>query len=95
MGSHRLLCSDARDPDAYRILLQTQRVHLALTDAPFNVAIDGHARRLGHHREFAMASGEMTETEYIAFLKIVFRNMAECQRRRRGSFHLHGLAAFP
>ncbi len=78
-GSHRLLCSDARDPDAYRILLQKQRVHLALTDPPFNVAIDGHARGLGqhHHRDFAMASGEMTETEYIAFLKIVFRNMAD------------------
>jgi DNA modification methylase len=79
MGSHRLLCSDARDPDAYPILLQNQRVHLALTDPPFNVSIDGHARGLGqhHHRDFAMASGEMTETEYIAFLKIVFRNMAD------------------
>ena len=78
MGSHRLLCSDAREPDAYPILLQNQRVHLALTDPPFNVSIDGHARGLGqhHHRDFAMASGEMTETEYIAFLKIVFRNMA-------------------
>jgi DNA modification methylase len=79
MGPHRLLCSDARDPDAYRILLPNQRVHLALTDPPFNVAIDGHARGLGqhHHRDFAMASGEMTETEYITFLKIVFRNMAD------------------
>ena len=79
LGPHRLLCSDARDPDAYRILLPNQRVHLALTDPPFNVPIDGHARGLGqhHHRDFAMASGEMTDTEFTAFLKLVLRNMAD------------------
>jgi hypothetical protein len=42
LGPHRLLCSDARDPGAYRILLPNQRVHLGLTDPPFNVPIDGH-----------------------------------------------------
>ena len=62
LGAHRLLCSDAREPDAYRMLLPNQRVHLAVHAPPFNVPIDGHARGLGqhHHGDFAMASGEMT-----------------------------------
>lgn len=79
LGPHRLLCGDARDPDAYRILLPNQRVHLALTDPPFNVPIDGHARGPGQHRhrDFAMASGEMTDTEFTTFLKLVLRNMAD------------------
>ena len=43
---------------------------LIFTDPPYNVAIDGHVSGLGRvkHREFAMASGKMTETEFTEFL---------------------------
>jgi DNA modification methylase len=43
---------------------------MIFTDPPYNVRIDGHASGLGaiRHREFAMASGEMDETEFKAFL---------------------------
>ena len=38
------------------------RAAAVFTDPPYNVPIDGHVSGLGtiHHREFAMASGEMT-----------------------------------
>ena len=39
---------------------------LVLTDEPYNVKIAGNVTR-GHHREFAMASGEMTNAEFLAF----------------------------
>lgn len=39
---------------------------LILTDEPYNVPIAGHATG-GQHREFAMASGEMTDAEFLAF----------------------------
>jgi hypothetical protein len=41
------------------------------------VRIDGHVSGLGKvkHREFAMASGEMTEAEFAGFLKLVFANL--------------------
>ena len=39
---------------------------LLLTDEPYNVPIAGNVSR-GDHREFAMASGEMSEAEYFAF----------------------------
>jgi hypothetical protein len=39
---------------------------LALTDEPYNVPIAGHVSG-GNHREFAVASGEMSEAEFLAF----------------------------
>ena len=39
---------------------------LVLTDEPYNVKIVGNVTG-GGHREFAMASGEMTDAEFLAF----------------------------
>jgi len=74
LGAHRLLCGDARDQAAYDQLLAGAKAELVFTDPPYNVAIDGHVCGLGRvrHREFAMASGEMSEAEFTAFLETVF-----------------------
>jgi hypothetical protein len=63
LGTHRLLCGDARSREDYNRLLGTDRADLVFTDPPYNVPIEGHVSGLGRieHREFAMASGEMTE----------------------------------
>jgi DNA modification methylase len=52
---------------------------MVFTDPPYNVPIDGHVGGLGavKHREFKMASGEMSPAEFQQFLKTVFANMAE------------------
>ena len=52
---------------------------MVFIDPPYNVPIDGHVSGLGavKHREFAMASGEMSEAEFISFLETAFRNLAE------------------
>ncbi|MEQ1611449.1 MAG: site-specific DNA-methyltransferase [Hyphomicrobiaceae bacterium] len=52
---------------------------MVFTDPPYNVRIDGHVSGLGktQHREFAMASGEMSVSEFTAFLKSVFSNLVE------------------
>ena len=51
---------------------------MVFTDPPYNVKIDGHVGGLGKvkHREFAMASGEMSEAEFASFLFKVFDNLA-------------------
>ena len=79
LGTHRLLCGDARDQAAYDRLLEGPKAEFVFTDPPYNVAIDGHVCGLGrvHHREFAMGSGEMSEAEFTAFLKAVFGVLAE------------------
>jgi DNA modification methylase len=70
LGPHRLLCGDARHEADYARLLDGQTADLVLTDPPFNVRVDGHVSGLGkvRHEEFAMASGEMSEAEFTAFL---------------------------
>lgn len=79
LGDHRVLCGDARDPDAYMRLLGDESVQFAITDPPYNVKIDGHVCGLGSvkHRAFAMASGEMSTEEFSGFLETVFARMAE------------------
>jgi DNA modification methylase len=70
LGSHRLVCGDARCPDDYDRLLDGEIADLVLTDPPYNVRVDGNVSGLGKisHQEFAMASGEMSEADFITFL---------------------------
>jgi DNA modification methylase len=79
LGGHRLICADACDKAAYAELLNGEQVRLVFTDPPYNVPIDGHVGGLGavKHREFKMASGEMTPAEFEQFLRTVFAKMAE------------------
>jgi ParB-like nuclease domain len=79
LGTHRLLCGDARAEAAYHHLLAGGKPEFVFTDPPYNVAIDGNVCGLGRvrHREFAMGSGEMSEGEFTAFLVVVFGLLAE------------------
>ena len=78
LGRHRLLCADATIASSYDRLLGDDHAAMIFTDPPYNVPIDGHVSGLGkvHHREFAMASGEMTPDQFRSFLKTVFTHMA-------------------
>jgi DNA modification methylase len=82
LGRHRLICGDARDREAYRCILGQERVDLVFTDPPYNVPIDGHVCGLGkvRHREFAMASGEMSEVAFTDFLAASLKPAAESCR---------------
>jgi len=79
LGAHRLLCADARDQAAYDQLLAGIKAEFVFTDPPYNVVINGNVCGLGRvrHRAFMMASGEMSEAEFTAFLETVFRLLAE------------------
>ena len=67
LGPHRIVCGDATDPAVLARLLEGDApARLVLTDEPYNVKIAGHVTG-GDHREFAMASGEMTDAEFLAF----------------------------
>ena len=70
LGSHRLICGDARNETDYRRVLAGRLADLVLTDPPYNVRISGNVSGLGkaQHSEFAMASGEMSEAEFTLFL---------------------------
>jgi DNA modification methylase len=44
------------------------QIDAAFLDPPYNVRISGHANARGRHREFVMASGEMTDEAFRGFL---------------------------
>ncbi|RIJ20661.1 DNA methylase N-4 [Henriciella barbarensis] len=87
LGRHRLMCTDARNPMTIRLLMAGKKAEMVFTDPPYNVAIDGNVCGSGSvkHREFAMASGEMSKAEFTGFLRDTF----EVQRRYTtdGSIH--------
>ena len=78
LGKHRMICGNSLRESTYRELLGSRRAAMVFTDPPFNVRIDGHATGNGaiRHREFAMASGEMREAEFVSFLNSCFSLMA-------------------
>jgi DNA modification methylase len=78
IGSHRLVCGDSTRPETYWALLADKRAQMVFSDPPYNVPIAGHVGGLGkiQHREFAMASGEMSKAEFTAFLSSVFAQLA-------------------
>lgn len=81
LGRHRLLCGDALQRAAYRQLLGDEKAQMVFADPPYNVRVEGHARGLGrvHHREFVMASGEMSDDEFADFLRTAIDNhVAHC-----------------
>ena len=87
LGKHVLVCGDSTDPATYSLLMGDDRADFVFTDPPYNVRIDGHVSGLGRikHREFAMASGEMTENQFTHFLSKVFALL--CQYSNDGSIH--------
>ncbi len=78
---HRLLCGNALNTADFDRLMAGQAAQMVFTDPPYNVPIDGHVSGLGaiRHRDFAMASGEMSEAQFTAFLGCALANLvAHC-----------------
>lgn len=69
LGPHRLICADARDPEAYLRVMKGEKARMVFADPPFNVPIRGHVMKRGsNRREFPMAVGEMSSAEFVSFL---------------------------
>ena len=79
LGKHRIICGNSLHQATYRELMGSRGAAMVFTDPPFNVRIDGHATGSGaiRHREFAMASGEMSEVEFVSFLNTSLRLISD------------------
>ena len=86
LGEHRVGCGDGRDPAFLQAVVGADaRIDAAFLDPPYNVRINGHANARGRHREFAMASGEMSEAAFRSFLS---ETLGACARvSRDGAVH--------
>jgi DNA modification methylase len=86
LGNHRLLCADSRSRNDLSRLMGGERAAMAFLDPPYNVSVKrivGRGR--AKHGEFAMASGEMSRTEFVDFLKVTLGNTANYSRE--GAVH--------
>ena len=70
LGEHRIGCGDGRDRAFLAEVIggEGALVDAAFLDPPYNVKVNGHVNANGRHREFAMASGDMSEVEFRTFL---------------------------
>ena len=87
IGDHYVLCADALNAKSYGLLLGAKKAQMVFIDPPYNVPIVGNVSGLGKakHREFAMASGELSVREFTGFLAAVFANLA--RHTGNGSIH--------
>ena len=77
LGRHRILCGDARSELDLDRLMGGERARMVFIDPPYNVkvaSVQGRGRI--KHGEFAFATGEMTEDQYVGFLEAGCRNIA-------------------
>jgi DNA modification methylase len=78
MGKHRIFCGDALERVSYEKLMAGAQAQMVFIDVPYNVKIDGHVGGKGKikHRDFPMASGEMSKPEFTTFLTAAFGEVA-------------------
>jgi DNA modification methylase len=78
LGSHAILCGDARSEANLKRLLMGSSAKMVFADPPYNVPVKGHVSGRGRarHEEFAFASGKMTSAEFVEFLKMTLDNAA-------------------
>jgi 16S rRNA G966 N2-methylase RsmD len=87
LGDHRLFCGSALDAATFETLLAGDKASQVFTDPPYNVPVQGHVSGKGAvvHREFAMASGEMSEAQFTEFLRRTCKLLAD--HSTSGSVH--------
>ncbi|HEY1631861.1 MAG TPA: DNA methyltransferase [Rhizomicrobium sp.] len=81
-GPHRVACGDARDPQITGRLMAGETAAQLLSDIPYNVKIEGNVGGKGKikHPEFLMASGEMSDEEFIEFIRASLGlSVAQCK----------------
>jgi DNA modification methylase len=78
----------AVDLYAYAALMGGAKAQIVFTDPPYNLPVDSiSGKGRVRHREFAMASGEMSDRQFDQFLFTVLRHLA----RHTGNGSLHYL----
>jgi len=77
-GKHRILCGSSLDEANWTRLMNGAVAAMSFTDPPFNVPVAGHVCGLGkvQHAEFAMASGEMSRSQFVEFLTTFLTRLA-------------------
>ena len=74
LGDHFLYCGDSLCEKSYVIVMQGETAQIVVTDPPYNCKIKGFVCNT-NHKEFAMASGEMSNEQFAGFLNTAMKNL--------------------
>ena len=86
LGPHRLICGDARQPRNFETLMNGRKAAMVFTDPPYNLEVRSfQGRGKIKHREFDVASGEMTSATFTEFLADTLSHCAA--HSQDGSIH--------
>lgn len=86
LGQHRIICGDSLKRETFEKLFESKKATMVFTDPPYNLRVDNICG-LGaiKHKDFAMASGEMSSDEFQNFLLTNFKLLKEFSAE--GSLH--------
>ncbi len=69
LGRHRIACGDSLKTETFGALLGDERVAMVFADVPYNLKVSTISGKGAiQHPEFAMASGEMSRSQFTTFL---------------------------
>ena len=86
LGSHRLVCGDAADPNVWRRLLGSTKAAIILADPPYGVSYDNTVHfmknpvtgKVAHHdKDWGPVEGDQTTDAAIKVLPLIFANLTE------------------
>jgi DNA modification methylase len=78
LGRHLLVCGNALNAETFQRLMGEDRAQMVLTDPPYNLRIqDAVGRGRTKHREFPMASGELSQSQFATFLTKFIRQLID------------------
>lgn len=84
LGDHFVFCDDSRDERSYEIVMQGETAQIVITDPPYNCKIMGFVCKT-KHKEFEMASGEMSDEQFAEFFNTIIKNLLKFSED--GSLH--------
>lgn len=86
LGKHRLMCGSCLDKDTVATLMQGEKARIIFTDPPYNLKANEFSNK-GEvkHQDFAMGGGEMSDDEFMQFLKSVM--LQSCDNSMNGAIH--------
>jgi DNA modification methylase len=72
LNGHRLICGSFTSQDDVKTLMQDDKARIVNCDPPYNLPANFFTNKdEQRHKDFAMASGEMTDEEFVQFLELI------------------------
>lgn len=74
LGSHRLVCGDATNPEVIKKLVQDEKISMLYCDPPYNISLD-YSNGIGTNGKYGgKTNDKKSEKEYKTFLKKTLEN---------------------